>query len=138
MQLSRNFHFLLMLVLVSLVTLTTCKKDEKDPNEATNDALAGDWDVDSFTLDGVEAIGFSVNSFSMEFTKQGPADGETEWLLIDTSGGSQTISGDYEIQNEGTEIDFEGDDFEIEIEGDDLTLEGNVNGTLWIIRAERD
>lgn len=129
--------FSTLLALALVVTLGACKKDT-DPNEATNNALQGDWEVNSWTVDGTEQMNFSVASFDMEFTKQGPADGETEWTIIDTGGGTTRIEGDYDIENSGTEIDIDGDEFDVEIDGDELELRGNFNAELWIIQAERD
>lgn len=130
-----RFAYLLLLALVALAA--GCGEDE-DPNERVNNQLIGDWDVESFTVDGVEQMSFLLNSFSMEFTKQSNIGGEAEWLLIGVNGATTRLDSDYEIQNEGMEIDLDGDDLDIEINGDNLELSGIVDAERWEIRAERD
>ncbi|MEO0731510.1 MAG: hypothetical protein AAFZ52_01645 [Bacteroidota bacterium] len=133
----KPISFLYLLLVGGVFIFSACQEDE-DPNEATNNRLQGDWDVDSYTIDGSEQMNFSLNSFTMEYTKQGPNDGEFDWLLINSFGNTTRIDGDYEIENSGMEIDFDGDEFDIEIDGDDLEIEGNVGGERWEIKAERD
>jgi hypothetical protein len=126
-----------LLLLAIFVVATGCEEDE-DPNESVNNQLVGDWEVESFTIDGTEQMSFSLNSFTMEYTKQSNVGGETDWLLIGVNGATTRIDSDYEIENEGTEIDLDGDDLDIEINGDDLELSGIVGSERWEIRAERD
>lgn len=135
----------------SLKTLTTvallavlavgqaCSKDE-DPREATNNRLNGDWEVTSLTINGTEVVPTTISSFEMEFNKEDAYDGNTEWTLISAnSGQTQKIKGDYEVQSEGREIDFDGDDLDVEFrDGDRLELDGVINGQGWKIKAKRD
>ena len=124
--------------LISATLFVSACKDDVDPNVDINNRLEGDWEVESFRVDGVEFVPASINSFDMEFDKQGPMDGEFQWDLTSTNGNSQRFEGDYEIENSGTEIDLEGDEMDIEIDGDELRLEGTIDGEAWEIRAERD
>ena len=129
--------FALLFIAMGILATTGCQEDE-DPNEATNNRLDGDWEVESWTLDGTEVMNSLVVSFEMEFDKQGPTDGETEWTVIRNNGTTDRTEGDYQVENDGTEIDFDGTDFDIRIDGDELELEGIVNGVRWEIEAERD
>lgn len=128
---SRIFFSFLLISIISF----GCKKE--DPNETTNNDLAGNWDVTSFTLDGVELIGASLNSFEMEYKQTSEFGGETEWLLVDILGASTRAEGDYTIQNEGLEISIDGDELNIEINGDKLELSGNIDGDRWEVEADR-
>ncbi|MEL6276067.1 MAG: hypothetical protein AAFU03_13285 [Bacteroidota bacterium] len=130
--------FLFLVAALTLLTFSSCNNEDTDPNESINNQLEGDWEVESFTIDGEERMNFTHNSFDMEFSKEGPASGEAQWNIIFTDGSTFNSEFDYEIENEGQEIDFDGDDFDIEIDGDDLELSGNVSGARWIIEAERD
>ena len=132
-------RFSLLLCLFATLSFAACGDDDDvDPNEETNNRLEGEWEVDSWTVDGVEVMGSLVTSFDMEYEKQGPTDGEVEWTIIGGNGATSRVDGDYDIENSGTEIDIDGDDFDIEIDGDDLELSGTVNAERWVIEAERD
>ena len=137
-----NFSKLLLCFLLGSVTLiTSCGDDEVDPNQALNDRLIGDWDVESLRIDGEEFIPVGIQSFTMEYDREGPAEGEADWNITYNPNlglAPVRIRGDYEIKNNGMEIDFDGDDLDIEIDGDELTLEGTIEGERWEIEAERD
>ena len=120
-----------------IFSLHSCK-EEVDPNEAANNAIAGNWEVTSFTSNGTELMQIAVTSFEMEYMKQGPFDGETEWTLFLIDGSASKTEGDYQIENSGSEIDIDGDDFDLEIDGDKLEIQGILNGERVIINAERD
>ena len=109
-----------------------------DPRAELNDELDGDWDVESWTVDGVEFIGSFVTSFEMEFEKQDDFDGEADWRIIYGDGGSDRLKGDYEVENGGREIDFDNIDIDVDMDGDEMTLEMTYDGMRWIIQAERD
>ena len=136
----KNFHKLLpLLALAGACTLgTACDDDDVDPNEDVNNKIQGDWEVESYTIDGVEQIQFTISRWDMEFTKQGPADGETEWDIVGGNGATSGGEFDYDIENAGTEIDIDGLEFDVDVDGDDLELSGNINGERWVIEAERD
>lgn len=135
----RISRLLFLLLLSSTFFVTSCGDDDDlDPNEALNNRLEGEWDVTSWTIDGVETIPALINSFTMEFDKEDPNGGETDWTIIDRDGDTQRFRGDYEIENAGTEIDIDGDELDIEIDGDELELEGTFDGDNWRIRADRD
>ena len=126
------------LALAGVLTLGTACEEDLDPNEETNDAIQGDWEVDSWVVGGQQLMGNGVERWDMEFAKQGPFDGETEWDIV---GGGDATSGefDYEIENNGTEIEIGALEFDIEVDGDNLELVGNnIDGQQWVIEAKRD
>lgn len=141
----RTYHkFLPLLALASVCTLgVACDDDEVDPNQDINNRLEGDWEVESYTLDGVEIIGAGVSRYDIEFEKTGSVEGDFEQLVIFSSGETAPGDGEYEIRDGGAELRLEyrdggSDTYNIEVDGDDLTLEATLDGVREIIRAERD
>ena len=133
-----KIYFKLLLVCLIGFTAISCNEDT-DPNEDIATQLDGDWDVTSFTLDGVEQMGFSINTFSMDFKKENAIGGETDWEFTTVTGESQRLSGDFEVQNDGKEIDLDGSDLDISFKSNDrLSLDGNIDGQRWEIEADRD
>ncbi len=129
-----------LLILAALLAFgQACDKDA-DPREEANNRLNGDWEVTSLTINGVEVIPTTYASFDMEYKKEDPFSGTAEWTLITASSGqTEKAKGDYEVQADGREIDFEGDDLDLEFRDDDrIELDGVVNGRGWKIKAKRD
>ncbi|MEN0050442.1 MAG: hypothetical protein AAF806_25480, partial [Bacteroidota bacterium] len=118
------------------ILFAACEKP--DPNAETNDLLQGDWEVESWTLDGVEQMGSNVNTFDIEFKAETDTGGETEWSFIDVLGQAGKIEAEYNVENEGKEIDVEGDDLTVTFSGNVLKLSGNIDGNRWEIEAEKD
>ena len=148
-----KFTYALLLMLMSgTLFLSSCGDDEVDPNEALNNRLEGQWEVSSFlgrSTIGVEFMGSLYSNYEMEFEKQGPDEGEYEFTRFYVDGTSDRIEGDYEIENNGTELvlmptnaDLQDEEYDIEIDGDDLELDGvfQVDGSSVrvIVEAERD
>ena len=131
-------RFSLLLCLFATLSFAACGDDDTDPNEDVNNRLEGDWKVESFTRDGVEQMNFVYNRFLWEFDKDGPVDGEIEWDITLTNGSSSSSEFDYEVTDEGDELEIEGDDFNIDLDDDDLRLEGTVDAENWIFRLEKD
>ena len=134
-----TFHKLLpLLALAGACTLGTSCKDDVDPREDANNKLQGDWEVTSYTEDGEEQMDFTVASWDMEFEKEDPFEGEFDWDIVYTGGGTEPISGEYEIEDEGTVIEINGIEYDLDLDGDDLEMAGRVNAVRIIIQAERD
>lgn len=139
-----QFSKLLLLLLLGSATLvSSCGEDDDiSANEDVNNRLEGDWEVTSFSIDGSETIPAGVQSFDMEFEKEGPEEGELDWDIVYRPGSGfdpVRIRGDYEISNEGREMELDGGiEFDITLNGDDLELAGTVDGRRWEIEAERD
>ncbi|MEM6879228.1 MAG: lipocalin family protein [Bacteroidota bacterium] len=135
---------LFLLLIPILMLATACNNDEDiDPNEDMNNRLEGEWEVESFTTDGVEQIGTSYSSFTIEFDKDGPIDGEVEWDLVGLSSLSEQIEFAYEVESMGMELEMREPggvelEFEIEMDGDELEMTATFSGQQWEIEAERD
>ena len=141
----KTYHKLLpLLALAGVCTLgTACDDDDVDPNEDIKNRLQGDWEVESYTLDGVEIIGAGVARYDIEFEKTDPFEGDFDQEIILSNGGTAPGRGEYEVRDNGSELRFEydgggRDDYNIDLDGDDLTLTANIDGVNEIIRAERD
>jgi len=131
-----------MLLLIGFL-VNSCEKD--DPKDNILNQLEGEWDVKSFTEDGVETVGFLFNIFEMEYEEYESNEGDFRWTLIDVNGQTTIISGEYECNTAGDEVElsfrnnslFEGTyEFDMTIDDDDLSLEGNIDGLKYVIDAE--
>ena len=132
-----NFKSIIFACFAMFVFLS-CGKDDKDPNEKVNDQItANSWSVKSFTADGVEQMGFGLNSYDMTYSKEDSNAGTTRWTLINTAGQAQKFESKYTIRNQGTELDVEGDIFEISIKDNKLSMNGSVGTVKWIIDARK-
>ena len=122
---------------------TSCDKDDDNKETDLRVAIVGDWEVTSFTIDGVEVVGTVVLASKMEFEAYTGSNGDFEWLINYGDGSSENQSGDYEVDQEDKEVELQSSDGEIlkldvDIDGDDLELSGNLDGERVVIKAERD
>jgi len=134
----------LALLFVALVGLSSCKKDKDDDNQPTpTQQLVGDWEIKSFTIDGVEIKGTIVLSSKIEFEEYTGSNGDFEWTIIYTDGSSEVATGDYEVDEADREVKLENDNgetlkFDFDLDGDDLELSGTLDGERYVLKAERD
>jgi hypothetical protein len=135
----------LALLLLVLPSLTSCKKDKDDNNSNSNlrEAIVGEWEVTSFTIDGVEFVGSVILASKMEFETYSGVNGDFEWSINYGDGTSETQSGDYEVDEEDKEVELKSDDGEIfkleaEVDGEELKLSGNLDGERVVVKADRD
>jgi len=112
-----------------------------DPNQVTNEALQGTWEITSMTLGGQEQLGadtnkYFINEASVEFLRASDANGTwTKEAVILKGGGNERVNttlGTYAISNEGkslkmTDRDKNVLDFEVSIEGDSYSFTGTDN-----------
>ena len=133
----------LALFLLVAPGFTSCDKDDDNKETDLRVAIVGDWEVTSFTIDGVEVVGTIVLASKMEFEAYTGSNGDFEWLINYGDGSSENQSGDYEVDQEDKEVELQSSDGEIlkldvDIDGDDLELSGNLDGERVVIKAERD
>ncbi len=135
-----------LFLLCFFISLSSCDKDETlAPDQALNNALDGDWEWTSIIAEGDEYIN-DYREIKMEFDAEDQNTGECEWIFVETDGSREVLRFDYEIDDDGEEIEFtltsEGMlppfDMEVEVDGDELEMEGFVSSEAWRIRAERD
>lgn len=132
---------LLLLVLPGLVS---CKKDKPEPPQPTlKEKLVGDWEIKSFTIDGVEVKGSVILASKMEFEAYTGSNGDFEWSINFSDGTYDIQSGDYEVDEDDKEISLENNEgerlkFDFDLDGDDLELSGTLDGERYVLKAERD
>jgi hypothetical protein len=128
------------LLLLLLPGLTACEKDKK-PTVREN--LVGDWEIKSFTIDGVEVKGSVITTSKMEFEAYTGNNGDFEWYIGFVDGTNETQTGEYEVDETDGEIELESENgdrlkFDFELDGDDLELSGTLDGQRYVLKAERD
>jgi hypothetical protein len=134
----------LALLLLVLPGFTSCDKDDdNDNNSNLRVAIVGDWEVTSFTIDGVEVIGTIILASKMEFEGYSGANGDFEWSINYGDGSSEKQSGDYTVDEEDKEVELQSADgetlkMEADVKGDKLELSGNLDGERVVIKADRD
>lgn len=133
----------LALLLLVLSGFTSCKKDDDKDNDNLRAAIVGEWEVTSFTLDGVEVMGTVVLASKMEFEAYSGSNGDFEWSINYGDGSSELQSGDYEVDEEDKEVELQSNDGEIfkleaDVDGDELELSGILDGERIVIKADRD
>lgn len=134
----------LALLLLTATAMTSCKKDKNDdPAPAPSHAIVGEWDIESFTIDGVEIKGTVVLSSRIKFGEYTGANGNFEWTIVYADGSGEVAAGDYTADEEDGVVELENDNgqtlrFDYEIDGDALELSGNLDGERYELKAERD
>ena len=134
---SRMFAFLMLSIAV--VGLASCKKD---PKPTLKDEVVGNWEVKSFTEDGVELMGSVVTSFTMKYEKFSGLNGDFAWVIFYSDGTSERITGDYEVDVEDKQIKLIKDDgtttMELTVANDGIEVEGIIDGFRYVVKGKRD
>lgn len=135
----------LALLLLVLAGFSSCKKDDDDKNDNGNlrEAIVGEWEITSFTFDGVEVMGTVITYSKMEFEDYSGSNGDFQWNIIYGDGSSENQIGDYEVDEEDNEVELQsanGSIFKLEAEVKDgkLELSGILDGERVVVEAERD
>ena len=108
-KLSTKTLALLLLVLPAMTSCDKCKDDDKPSDKAQ---FVGEWEIKSFTIDGVEVKGSVITSSKMEFEAYTGNNGDFEWTIQFADGTNETQSGDYEVDEADQEIEFENEEIE--------------------------
>ena len=131
--------FFFSLLFATVLIATGCKGDDE---KTLAEQLQGDWTVESFTEDGVESINSDINSFTMEYEEYRDNEGDFNWKITYFDGSSETITGEYQVDETDKELEISGNGFQfqldVDLQGNDLELSGNLDGYAIIIKAERD
>ena len=132
------------LLFLATFGLSSCKKDKDNDPPTPTQAIVGDWEIKSFTIDGVEIKGTLVMSSKIELEAYTGANGDFEWTIVYTDGTSDVVTGDYTVDEADREVKFENDEngetlkFDYDIDGNDLELSGIIDGERYVLQAERD
>ena len=140
-KISKPTLLALSLLLLTFAGLVSCKKDKHEPTLRAQ--LAGEWEIKSFTVDGLEMMGFVLNSSNLEFEAITGSEGDYEWSFDYTDGSSFDASGVYEVDEEDEELVFDSNSgyeakYDIDLDGDELELSGIVDSSRYELRAERE
>ncbi len=131
--------FTLLLLSIAIAGLSSCKKD-KEPT--LKDEVTGDWEVKSFTEDGVELMEVIVDNFTMEYEEYSGSNGDFDWQINYIDGTSERVTGDYEVDVEDKEIKLIKNDgtttMELDVDGNEMVIEGIIDGARYVIKAKRD
>ncbi|MCC6459715.1 MAG: hypothetical protein IT260_04570 [Saprospiraceae bacterium] len=131
--------FTLLLLSIAIAGLSSCKKD-KEPT--LKDEVTGDWEVKSFTEDGVELMEVIVDNFTMEYEEYSGSNGDFDWQINYIDGSSERVTGDYEVDVEDKEIKLIKNDgtttMELDVDGNEMVIEGIIDGARYVIKAKRD
>lgn len=133
-----------LLLLIVLAGLGSCKKDDnKDNHTYFGEAIAGTWELSSFTIDGVETMGAVIFSSKIKFETHDGFKGDFEWSLNYGKGSGETQTGNYQEDFEDKKVELKsrnGDllKLDVAIDGDDLELSGMLDGERIVVKAGRD
>ena len=130
------------LFLLVLPSITSCNKDDKDDNPSQEAGLADKWEVNSFTIDGVEIKGIIISASQLEFDANGNTTGGFSWVITYTDNTRDTVTGNYQLNDARNKItlDSNGDktlEFDLELTGNDLELSGVMDESFVVIKADR-
>lgn len=131
------------LMLLIFPGLVSCKKDKNDIEPPLGEQLAGEWEMRSFTVEGVEMMDFVLSSSILEFEASAGTGGDYEWLFAYTDGTSTLTNGEYEVDEDSEELIFDSNSgyearYDIYINGDNLELSGIVDGAQYELKLKRD
>lgn len=114
-----------------------------DPDLKVAKQLEGEWEVTSFTVDGVETMGALYNRILAEFEKYSDGEGDFNFTFTDLLGGTSSLFGEYVIDEDGSnlELTYSGgavENWNIDLDKDDLDLDTVLDGTNYAMKAERN
>lgn len=133
----------LSMLLLVLPAITSCDKCKDDDKPTLKEQLVGEWEIKSFTIDGVEVKGPVITASKMEFEKYSGNNGDFEWSINYVDGTSEDQTGDYTVDEEDKEIELENDEgerlkFDFDLDNNDLELSGTIDGERYVMKAKRD
>lgn len=135
-----NFKFGFLMVALIALTLSACEKD-KDPT--LQEQMVGNWDVTSFTEDGVELVGAIIQAFTMRYDEYEGNEGSVRWTITYSNGATEVVNGFYTVNEENKTLRIESNSgdvirLDIDLSGSRLLLSGNLDGFSVMIRADKD
>ena len=83
-----------------------------------------EWEIEPFTIDGVEVKGSIITSSKRQFEASTSSNGDFEWSIHFVDSSSENQSGDYTVDEEDQEIDLENN------EGKHIKFDLELSGTL--------
>ena len=128
----------LSLFVISFTSLISCKKDKDDNPGTQQENLQGNWTLQSFKIDGVEAMGLVISASEMEFD----SDSQFSWSITYTDNTGETVTGNYELNVSESKIIFKSADgeqlvFDFVQDGNIITLSGSLDEGNVVLKARR-
>lgn len=135
---SKSRIFAILILSVAAIGLTNCKK-EKAPT--LKEEVVGNWEVKSFTEDGVELMGSIVISFTMEYDQYSGSNGDFFWQINYGDGSSERVTGDYTVDLEDKQIKLVKNDgtitMDLDVSGDRVEMEGIIDGYRYVVKGKK-
>lgn len=126
------------LVLLCLLFFASCGKDE-NPTQITNNLLQGEWEVQSWIVNGQQLLGNSYSRMDIEFKSICENAGYIELRGISTGGSLYSEENYYVIAEDGKELELGESEnlFDIDFDGNDEVEMTRYNGSVQFL-LERD
>ena len=114
-----------------------------DPDLKIARQLEGEWEVTSFTVDGVESMQALFSRFVMEYEKYNDGEGDFNFTLNNIAGGTDNFFGEYVVDEDGTNLELTYDNgavenWDLDLEKDNLDMTSVIDGSNYRITAERN
>lgn len=139
----KKYWYSLTLGFITLFLFSSCTLFDVDLKTARN--LEGEWEVTSFTIDGVETMASQYSRFVMEYEKydKGNDEGDFTMTLTFVTGETSNLFGEYKIDDDGSNLELSFDsgvveNWNIDLAKDDLDMDAVLSGTSFVIKAERN
>lgn len=131
------------LMLLTLAGMESCKKDKDIDEPSLREQLAGEWEIKSFTVDGLELMGYALNSSILELEATNTSKGDYEWSFNYADGSNTDTNGNYEVDEDSKELMFDNNTasemrYDIDLKDDNLEMSGTVDGSHYKLELERD
>ncbi|MBK7409503.1 MAG: hypothetical protein IPL49_01905 [Saprospirales bacterium] len=132
----------ILVLLLSSFLFSSCSIFDADIRFANR--LEGEWEVKSFTEDGVEMMQFDFNRIQLEFEKYSKGEGDFTFTYTFYDGDIISDFGEYTVDEKGTNLELTYapnsyvENWDMDIQKDELTMESVIDQYKYIIKAERD
>ena len=122
------------------ILLISCTKENQVAKQ-----IEGDWGVELYAEDGLDLIGSEIFSIEIEFKTYDNSLGKGgfTWVTQDASE-RRVVTGDYFLNDEGTQMNFDNTDeedfffeFDVDLNEDNLELKTDFNFSNYLIQAKR-
>lgn len=119
-----------IILLLSVMVIASCNTPEEiTPNEITNNQLQGVWKSESHIHNGTNI----VNPLTIKFDAISTTTGHTNWNCTIANNRDTTVVYDYEVIDNGTSINIEGNILSASFLESKLVLEGVVENYQSVI-----
>ncbi len=109
------------------------------PKPRFREQLVNKWDIQSFTMDGVEIKGSVITSSTLKFGAQS----NFQWTLHYKDDTIEHQSGHYTLDETTRKIEVENQRHEhflldVQVENNEIQLSGMLDGEMYVLKGKRD